>query len=83
MNDPRLVASTPGSGYVPIIIGGLLLVLVLLVRLVPEGSLPSKLLSSLLTRWGQYDLSPTRLRVLVGLSLTLVALGIALVSTGH
>lgn len=83
MTALRLVASTRGPGYVPIIIGGVLLFLFVLFRLAPKDSLPSKVLSSLLTRGGQYDLSPTRLAVVVVLSLALVALGISLVITGH
>jgi hypothetical protein len=78
-----VASSHPGPGYVPIIIGGVSLILVALIRIVPEDSVPSKLLSSLLTRFGQYDLSRGRLAVVVVISIGLIALGITLLETGH
>lgn len=84
MSSLRLVASSHrGPGFVPIIIGGLILILVSLARVLPEDSPVSKVLAGLLTRFGHYDLTPARLTVVVIVSLALVGVGVALVITGH
>ena len=69
--------------WVPIVIGIVGLLFVALTRFIPKDSAPGKVAAWLVTRQGQYDLSPGRLVVVVVVSFGLIALGIALVSTGH
>jgi hypothetical protein len=78
-----LGVSHGGPEWVPILLGVVLLVLVALYRVVPTDSSTSKALAWPLTRQGQYDLSQARLIVVVVISIALIALGVALVSTGH
>lgn len=83
MESLIIASESTGPGYVPIILGGVGLILVGLFRIVPSDSAPGKAVASFLTRNGQYDLSPARLAVVVAISLGLLAVGIILINTGH
>ena len=67
----------------PILFGGIGLLAAALFRWVPPESPVGKGLASLLTKRGQYSLSSARLTAFLLLSLALIALGVALVATGH